>query len=61
MRRFTGDAAFDDTLPHAEGLLKAGFTVNTGRLAADMGDWLTKKKGAGNKVTVHILEDERKS
>lgn len=57
MRRFTGNAAFDDTLPRADGLLEAGFGVDTERLAAEMGDWLTKKKGGGKRVVVEIRED----
>ena len=36
MRRFTGDAAFDDTLPQAEGVLEAGFRVNSDRLAEEL-------------------------
>lgn len=56
MRRFTGDAAFDDTFPSAEGELEAGFRVDAARLAAAMGDWLTKKKGGGKKVEVLIAE-----
>ena len=56
MRRFSGDAAFDDTFPHAEGELEAGFRVDAARLAAAMADWLTKKKGGGKKVEVHISE-----
>jgi hypothetical protein len=58
MRRFTGEAAFDDTLPRADGLLEAGFRVDRERLAREMSDWLTKKKGAGKPVTIHISEAE---
>jgi len=56
MRRFSGDAAFDDTFPRADGELEAGFRVDAVRLAAEMADWLTKKKGGGKKVEVHISE-----
>ena len=56
MRRFTGEAAFDDTLPRADGVLEAGFRVDAARLAAEMSDWLTKKKGAGKPVRVEIGE-----
>ncbi len=56
MRRFTGDAAFDDTLPRSNGLLEAGFRVDPRRLAAEMSDWLTKKKGAGQRLEIHITE-----
>ena len=59
MRRFTGDAAFDDTLPQAEGILQAGFRVDAERLAAEFGDWLTKKKGNGARVAVHIAEERK--
>lgn len=57
MRRFTGDAAFDDTLPQAEGVLEAGFHVNSDRLAEELSGWLTRKKGVGKKVAVHISEE----
>ncbi len=56
MRRFTGEAAFDDTLPHGEGLVEAGFRVDAERLAAEMSDWLSKKKGGGRRVDVTITE-----
>ena len=56
MRRFSGDAAFDDTFPRADGELEAGFRVDAARLAAEMGDWLTKKKGGGKKVDVFVTE-----
>jgi len=59
MRRFTGEAAFDDTLPRGEGVLEAGFGVDAKELAAEMGDWLTKKKGGGKRVAVEIRETER--
>ena len=56
MRRFTGEAAFDDTLPVADGELEAGSRVNLNRLARELGDWLTRKKGAGKSVEVRIEE-----
>jgi len=56
MRRFSGDAAFDDTFPRADGELEAGFRVDAARLAVEMTDWLSKKKGGGKKVEVHISE-----
>lgn len=59
MRRFTGAAAFDDTLPRGEGVLEAGFGVDAEKLAAEMGEWLTKKKGGGKRVAVEIRETER--
>jgi hypothetical protein len=61
MRRFTGEAAFDDTLPRSDGVLEAGFGVDAPRLAAEMSDWLTKKKGGGKRVQVEILEVDGKS
>lgn len=59
MRRFTGDAAFDDTFPRGDGVLEASFRVDRQRLAAELGDWLTRKKGGGQRVTVEITETER--
>lgn len=56
MRRFTGEAAFDDTLPVADGELEAGSRVDLNRLARELGDWLTRKKGAGKSVAVRIEE-----
>lgn len=56
MRRFTGETAFDDTLPVADGELEAGKQVDTERLARALADWLTKKKGGGKKVEVRIEE-----
>jgi hypothetical protein len=43
MRNFTNDAVFDDTLPIADGLLKAGFHVPLDRLAPAMEDWFRRK------------------
>jgi hypothetical protein len=55
MRNFTGSAEFDDTLPLGEGKMEAGLNVDPTRLAAAMGDWLTKRgKGNGKPVTVEI-------
>jgi hypothetical protein len=55
MRNFTGSAEFDDTLPLAEGQLEAGFRVAPGKLAAALGEWLTKRgKGDGRAVAVEI-------
>lgn len=59
MRNFTGSAEFDDTLPTGEGLLEAGLRVDRARLAAAMGEWLTKRgKGNGQPVMVEICEAE---
>ncbi len=55
MRNFTGSAEFDDTLPTGEGMVEAGLNVDPGRLAAAMGEWLTKRgKGNGKPVAVEI-------
>lgn len=56
MRRFTGDAAFDDTFPRRDGVLEAGYRVDLERLAAGLSDWLTRKKGGGRRVHIHITE-----
>lgn len=54
MRRFTGEAAFDDTLPVADGELEIGTQVSLDALAQALSKWLTKKKGSGKKIEVHI-------
>jgi hypothetical protein len=55
MRNFTGSAEFDDTLPTGQGKIEAGLNVDPVRLAAAMGDWLTKRgKGNGKPVAVEI-------
>jgi hypothetical protein len=43
MRNFTNDAAFDDTLPTADGLLEAGVRVPLDRLRHDMEVWFRRK------------------
>ena len=61
MRNFTGSAEFDDTLPTGEGRLEASLRVNPARLAAAMGEWLTKRgKGNGRPVQVEIREVENR-
>ncbi len=57
MRRFTGDDAFDDNFPQAEGELEDVFRLNSDRLAEELSGWLSRKKGAGKKVAVHISEE----
>ncbi len=55
MRNFTGSAEFDDTLPAGEGAMEASLRVDPQRLAAAMGEWLTKRgKGNGKTVKVEI-------
>ncbi len=57
MRNFTGSAEFDDTLPIGEGRLEASLRVDPARLAAALGEWLTKRgKGDGRPVVVEIRE-----
>jgi len=53
MRNFTGAAEFDDTLPAGEGAMEASLRVDPQRLAAAMGEWLTKR-GKGNRKTVSV-------
>ena len=43
MRNFTNDAAFDDTLPIADGLLEVGNLVPADLLRAAMEDWFRRK------------------
>ena len=55
MRDFTRDAAFDDTLPVADGVMEAGARVEAENLAAALSEWLTKRgKGAGKTVKVEV-------
>jgi len=55
MRNFTNAAEFDDTLPIADGLMEAGLRVSSERLAAALGEWLTRRgKGGGQAVSVEI-------
>jgi hypothetical protein len=57
MRNFTGSAEFDDTLPLAEGRLEASLRVDPVRLAAALGEWLTKRgKGNGQSVKIEIRQ-----
>ncbi|WP_419806238.1 hypothetical protein [Terriglobus sp.] len=44
MRNFTNDAAFDDTLPIADGRLEAGSLVPLDRLHLAMTDWFRRKQ-----------------
>ena len=58
MRRFTGEAEFDDTLPQGDGEIRAGFRVDASRFSADLADWLSRKKGKGTRISVHVTEDD---
>lgn len=59
MRSFTGRAAFDETLPVADGRLEAGLLVDLAALQADMEDWLTRKFGGGHAVKLRLAEDRK--
>jgi hypothetical protein len=56
MRSFTGRAAFDDTLPVADGKLEIGFDVDLAALRTDMEDWMTRKCGEGKQVKLQVTE-----
>ena len=56
MRSFTGRAAFDESLPVADGLIEVGFRVDLQTLRIDLEDWLTRKFGGGKKVTLTLTE-----
>jgi hypothetical protein len=56
MRSFTGRSAFDETLPVADGLLEASFSVDLEALRADMEDWMTRKFGEGQPVGLNLTE-----
>jgi hypothetical protein len=56
MRSFTGRSAFDESLPVADGLIEVGFGVDLEVLKADLEDWLTRKFGAGKRVTLALTE-----
>jgi hypothetical protein len=55
MRNFTNAAEFDDTLPVAEGKIKASFRVTPERFAEGLGAWLTQRgKGEGEALRVEV-------
>lgn len=58
MRNFTRDAAFDDTLPVADGLMEASLRVEIPALAEALSYWLTSRgKGNGKPVLAEITEE----
>lgn len=57
MRSFTGDAAFDDTLPVEDGVLEAGLRVPLDRLGDELEAWLRRKGRMG--PGEHILLKEQ--
>jgi hypothetical protein len=56
MRSFTGRSAFDETIPVSDGLIEVGFRVDLQALSADLEDWLTRKFGAGQQVSLALTE-----
>jgi hypothetical protein len=63
MRNFTNDAAFDDTLPVADGVLEAGFRVPLDRLETAMENWF-RRKGylkPGERLRISELEVQASS
>jgi hypothetical protein len=56
MRNFTNDAAFDDTLPVADGLMQIGRKVPLEKLRASMEDWFQRKSYIGKQDTVIVSE-----
>ncbi len=56
MRSFTGRAAFDETLPVADGLLEVSLQVDVEGLRSGLEDWLTRKFGAGHAVKLSLTE-----
>lgn len=58
MRNFTNSAAFDDTLPIADGRLEAGFRVPIPALADALESWLRRKGrlAAGCSVAVYLQQ-----
>lgn len=57
MRNFTGSTEFDDTLPLGDGRIEAGLAVNRERLAAALGEWLSKRgKAQGEPIEVEVWE-----
>lgn len=58
MRNFTRDAAFDDTLPLADGLMEASLRVKIPALAEALSAWLTGRgKGDGKPVLAEITQE----
>ncbi len=56
MRSFTGRAAFDETLPVADGLLEVSLRVDVEALCSGLEDWLTRKFGSGLPVKLALTE-----
>lgn len=56
MRNFTNDAAFDDTLPVADGLMQIGRKVPLEKLQSSMEDWFRRKNYIGKQDTLVLSE-----
>jgi hypothetical protein len=56
MRNFTNDAAFDYTLPIADGLLEAGLQVPLPALQTKMQDWFRRKGYLKPEQTLKVTE-----
>ncbi len=56
MRNFTNDAAFDDTLPVADGLMQIGKKVPLEKLRTSMEDWFQRKNYIGKQDRVIVSE-----
>jgi hypothetical protein len=59
MRSFTGRSAFDDVLPVGEGLLEISFEVDLDALRRDMEDWMTRKFGQSQAVSLRLTLSAR--
>jgi hypothetical protein len=59
MRNFTNEAIFDDTLPHADGILEAGYRVPLDALQTKMEDWFRRKSYLKPEETLRIIEQQK--
>ncbi len=59
MRNFTNDAAFDDTLPVADGLLEIGNLVHLDSLRTSMEAWFRRKGYLPVQDTLRLKERTR--
>jgi hypothetical protein len=57
MRHFTGHAAFEETLPVADGVLEAGLKVNAEALAEHFEAWLRGRKMIAGNALLHVREE----
>lgn len=54
MRDFTGERAFDETLPLADGLVEAGRSVAPEEAAARLEQWLRRRKQISESTCVRV-------